>query len=113
MIFFRNGWGATSIDSLSTALIMGLQDVVDEVLDHVEKVDYTETDYMCSLFETTIRYLGGMISSYDLLKGPFSHMAPDVCIFPSLFPNYTLTRITFRTTKWKLFLNSHKPWQTF
>lgn len=27
-----------------------------------------------SLFETNIRYLGGLLSSYDLLKGPFAHL---------------------------------------
>ncbi|KAK2743769.1 maturation of Asn-linked oligosaccharides protein [Myotisia sp. PD_48] len=72
-----NGWGATLVDSLSTALIMELKDVVKDILDHVEKIDYSKTDDMCSLFETTIRYLGGMISGYDLLKGPFSHLAPN------------------------------------
>ncbi|KAK2861435.1 hypothetical protein FQN49_004201 [Arthroderma sp. PD_2] len=63
-----NGWGATPVDALSTAIIMGLPDVVDTILDHVAKIDFSQTDDMCSLFETTIRYLGGMLSGYDLLK---------------------------------------------
>jgi mannosyl-oligosaccharide alpha-1,2-mannosidase len=30
-----------------------------------------------SLFETNIRYLGGLLSAYDLLNGPFEHMVKD------------------------------------
>ncbi|KAF3491261.1 uncharacterized protein GIQ15_00778 [Arthroderma uncinatum] len=63
-----NGWGATPVDALSTAIIMGLPDVVNAILDHVAKINFSKTDDMCSLFETTIRYLGGMLSGYDLLK---------------------------------------------
>ncbi|DAA76018.1 TPA_exp: putative mannosyl-oligosaccharide alpha-1,2-mannosidase [Trichophyton benhamiae CBS 112371] len=63
-----NGWGATPVDALSTAIIMGLPDVVNQILDHISKIDFSKTDDLCSLFETTIRYLGGLISGYDLLK---------------------------------------------
>ena len=51
---------------------MRLTDVVDEILDYIPTIDYTTTETEVSLFETTIRYLGGMLSAYDLLKGPFS-----------------------------------------
>lgn len=71
----RNGWGASAVDALSTAAMMKLPKVVDQILDHVKTIDYSKTDSSCSLFETTIRYLGGMISGYDLLKGPFSDVA--------------------------------------
>lgn len=47
---------------------MGLPDVVNQILDHISKIDFSKTDDLCSLFETTIRYLGGLISGYDLLK---------------------------------------------
>ncbi|EEP82278.1 mannosyl-oligosaccharide 1,2-alpha-mannosidase [Uncinocarpus reesii 1704] len=50
---------------------------VEQILDHIATIDYSKTDTMCSLFETTIRYLGGMISAYDLLKGPSSHLVSD------------------------------------
>ncbi|KAL1953346.1 hypothetical protein VTO42DRAFT_3000 [Malbranchea cinnamomea] len=73
----RNGWGASAVDALSTALIMELPEVVDQILDHIATIDYSQTDTMVSLFETTIRYLGGMISGYDLLKGPLSHLSSD------------------------------------
>ena len=45
-------------------------DVVNEILDHIPKIDYSKTNQMVSLFETTIRYLAGMLSGYDLLNGP-------------------------------------------
>lgn len=55
---------------------MDMPDVVDEILDHIENIDFSKTDYLCSLFETTIRYLGGLLSGYDLLKD--SYMNVDV-----------------------------------
>lgn len=73
----RNGWGASAVDALSTAVIMGNATIVEQILDHVAKVDYSKTTSMVSLFETTIRYLGGMISGYDLLKGPASGLIKD------------------------------------
>lgn len=66
----RNGWGATAVDALSTAIIMNLADPVNDILKHIRTVDFTKsrTKQTVSLFETTIRYLGGMLSAYDLLN---------------------------------------------
>lgn len=75
LIGSRNGWGASAIDALSTALVMRLPDVVDDILNYVPKIDYSETSEEVSLFETTIRYLAGMLSGYDLLTGPLSDLA--------------------------------------
>lgn len=66
------------MDALSTALIMGKTDVVKQILDFIPTIDYTQTATEVSLFETTIRYLGGMISSYELLKGPLKNLSNDV-----------------------------------
>lgn len=74
----RNGWGASAVDALSTALIMELPEVVDQIVDHIATIDYSKTNTTVSLFETTIRYLGGMLSGYDLLTGPLSCLASDV-----------------------------------
>ncbi|KAJ5682682.1 Mannosyl-oligosaccharide alpha-1-2-mannosidase [Penicillium macrosclerotiorum] len=73
----RNGWGASAVDALSTAIIMGKSDVVNTILKHVAEIDYSTTSSQVSLFETTIRYLAGMLSGYDLLKGPASHLVDD------------------------------------
>jgi mannosyl-oligosaccharide alpha-1,2-mannosidase len=74
---FRNGWGASAVDALSTALIMGEKKTVNEILDHIPTINWAVTDDTVSLFETTIRYLGGMLSGYDLLCGPLAHLADD------------------------------------
>lgn len=56
---------------------MGDSDIVNTILDHISKIDYSTTASQVSLFETTIRYLAGMLSGYDLLTGPASHLAPN------------------------------------
>jgi mannosyl-oligosaccharide alpha-1,2-mannosidase len=58
------------MDALSTAIIMDLGGPVNEIINHIKSVDFTKSNTQdpVSLFETTIRYLGGLISSYDLLK---------------------------------------------
>lgn len=73
----RNGWGASAVDALSTAILMRKADVVDQILDHIASVDYSTTPSLVSLFETTIRYLAGMLSGYDLLKGPMADLVKD------------------------------------
>ncbi|OJD32067.1 glycoside hydrolase family 47 protein [Diplodia corticola] len=73
----RNGWGASAVDALSTALIMKDKEVVDQILAFIPTIDFTTTSDVVSLFETTIRYLGGMLSAYDLLTGPLSDLASD------------------------------------
>ena len=62
---FRNGWGVTAIDTLSTALILGDADTVNEILEFVPTVDFTTTKKFndsVSVFESNIRYLGGLLS---------------------------------------------------
>lgn len=70
------------MDALSTALIMREAEIVAQILDHIAGLDYTKTQTSepteVSLFETTIRYLGGMLAGYDLLKGPLSDLSNDV-----------------------------------
>ncbi|KAF4556221.1 putative glycosyl hydrolase family 47 protein 2 [Elsinoe fawcettii] len=61
------GWAATLVDSLDTLWIMGMKEEFEEAVAKVAKIDFTT----CSredipLFETTIRYLGGMLSAYDI-----------------------------------------------
>lgn len=78
LIIPRNGWGASSVDALSTACVMRLPDVVDEVLNHVSTIDFSKTSDLVNLFETTIRYLGGLLSGYNLLSGPLPELSDDV-----------------------------------
>ncbi|PWW74909.1 Glycoside Hydrolase Family 47 protein [Tuber magnatum] len=61
------GWGATLVDSLDTLWIMGMEDEFMEAVDEVANIDFTTTP-MASIpvFETVIRYLGGLIAAYDV-----------------------------------------------
>lgn len=61
----RNQWGVTAIDTLSTAIIMGETQTVEEILDFVPSIDFTTTkkeNESVSVFESNIRYLGGLLS---------------------------------------------------
>ncbi|KAI0035798.1 glycoside hydrolase family 47 protein [Vararia minispora EC-137] len=58
----RNGWGATIVDG------MGTMDFLEEALDFTSKINFnsSNTPDTVNFFETTIRYLGGMLSAYEL-----------------------------------------------
>jgi mannosyl-oligosaccharide alpha-1,2-mannosidase len=66
------GWGATLVDALGTLYIMDLhQDFTIAVAD-LRKVDFTIPRIeSLNVFESTIRYLGGLMSAYDLSKGKY------------------------------------------
>lgn len=67
------GWAATLVDSLDTLLIMNLDDEFETALDAVHDIDFSTPKLPnVHVFETTIRYLGGLISAYDLTEGKHS-----------------------------------------
>lgn len=69
---------------------MELTDVVDIITNYIPTVDFGYSSTEVDLFETNIRYVGGMLAgesfstrvhttnlifqAYDLLKGPFSNI---------------------------------------
>ncbi|OAD80912.1 glycoside hydrolase family 47 protein [Phycomyces blakesleeanus NRRL 1555(-)] len=59
------GWGATLVDSLSTLLVMELNNEFTAALPEVAKIKMV-VDQNVSVFETTIRYIGGLLSAYEL-----------------------------------------------
>ncbi|KAL4079416.1 glycoside hydrolase family 47 protein [Scleroderma citrinum] len=63
-----NGWGATIVDAMDTMWIMGLYTWFDEAANHTATVNFnqSQTDDLTSLFETTIRYVGGLLTAYEL-----------------------------------------------
>jgi len=62
-----NAWGATLVDGLDTLWIMGLKTEFEEAVKFVETIDFTTTPRSdIPLFETTIRYLGGLIAAYEV-----------------------------------------------
>ena len=77
-----NGWGATIIDSLSTLLLLNLTEEYSLARAHVRQIDFSiilgessvyggklQDSRTVPVFETIIRYLGGLISAYDLSGG--------------------------------------------
>ncbi|RPA87570.1 seven-hairpin glycosidase [Ascobolus immersus RN42] len=64
----RNNWGATIIDTMTTTAVMGLEEEFLQQLDFtVNNVDFTNATGLVDPFETTIRYLGSMVSTLDLI----------------------------------------------
>lgn len=65
------GLGATIVDALDTAIIMGLDDIVAEAGSWVEAhlSEKISQKGQVNLFETTIRVLGGLLSAYHLSGG--------------------------------------------
>lgn len=67
-----NGWGATLVDALDTLWIMDLKDEFEEAVAEVEKINFkTSIRKDIPLFETVIRYLGGLIAAYDVSSGNY------------------------------------------
>ncbi|KAL6852394.1 hypothetical protein ACO1O0_006938 [Amphichorda felina] len=61
------GWAASLVDALDTLWIMDLRDEFYHAVDAVGDIDFTHTDLgQLNIFETTIRYLGGFLSAYEL-----------------------------------------------
>ncbi|RBQ65197.1 hypothetical protein VDGD_06072 [Verticillium dahliae] len=62
-----NGWGATIVDSLDILWMMGMYDEFNDAVEFVAALDWNNsTQLHCNLFETNIRYLGGLIAAFDL-----------------------------------------------
>ena len=51
-------------------IIMGLDNEYNRALEHVKKTDWTKSREASKTFETNIRYLGGLLSAYDLRPNP-------------------------------------------
>ncbi|GME51088.1 Glycoside hydrolase family 47 [Neofusicoccum parvum] len=61
------GWGATLVDTLDSLYIMGMEDEFEEAVAAVADIDFTTSFRKdIPLFETVIRYLGGLIAAYDV-----------------------------------------------
>ncbi|KAJ7359226.1 glycoside hydrolase family 47 protein [Mycena albidolilacea] len=61
----RNGWGASIVDAM---FVMGLEDDFLGAVNFSSQINFnaSKTTDTVSIFETTIRYLGGFLSSYEL-----------------------------------------------
>jgi mannosyl-oligosaccharide alpha-1,2-mannosidase len=67
-----SGWGATLVDSLDTMWIMGLKTEFEEGVEFVRNLDFKSSRRGdIPIFETTIRYLGGLVGAYDITEGKY------------------------------------------
>ncbi|KLJ10249.1 hypothetical protein EMPG_14362 [Blastomyces silverae] len=70
-----SGWGATLVDGLDTLWIMGMVDEFEEAVEAINKIDFaTSPRKDIPLFETVIRYLGGLIGAYDISGGKYQSL---------------------------------------
>ena len=66
------GWGATLVDTLDTLWMMDLKDDFEEAVEAVKEIDFTTSARNdIPLFETVIRYLGGLVAAYDISGGTY------------------------------------------
>ncbi|EED17652.1 class I alpha-mannosidase 1A [Talaromyces stipitatus ATCC 10500] len=68
------GWGATLVDALDTLWIMEMKEEFADAVEQVKKIDFTTSAIRSDipLFETVIRYLGGLIGAYDISGQKYS-----------------------------------------
>lgn len=70
-----NGWAATLVDALDTLWLMGLTDEFEEAVAAVAAIDFdTPARLPINVFETTIRYLGGLLGAYDVSGGDHKYL---------------------------------------
>lgn len=66
------GWGATLVDTMDSLWIMGLKDDFEQCVEAVSEIDFsTNEEETLNVFETTIRYLGGLLAAHDLSQGQY------------------------------------------
>ena len=66
------GWAATLVDALDTLWITGMRIDFETAVRAVEKIDFSTSAHdEINVFETTIRYLGGFLSAYDVSEAQY------------------------------------------
>ena len=69
------GWAATLVDTLDTLWIMGFTEEFEEAVKAVDQIDFTTSRRDdIPLFETTIRYLGGLLGAYDISEEKYRNL---------------------------------------
>jgi mannosyl-oligosaccharide alpha-1,2-mannosidase len=69
------GWAATLVDGLDTLWIMGLEEEFEEAAKAIDLIDFTTSPRGdIPMFETTIRYMGGLLAAYDVSGGKYGNL---------------------------------------
>ena len=64
---FLGGWAATLVDVLDTLWTMDMKTEFYQAAQAADSIEFsTSTGATINIFESTIRYLGGLLSAYDL-----------------------------------------------
>ncbi|KAF1983311.1 glycoside hydrolase family 47 protein [Aulographum hederae CBS 113979] len=64
----RNGWGAFIVDTTTTLATLGLWNELKMEVDYITKeIDFSTAEELVDPFETTIRYLGALVSLVELI----------------------------------------------
>lgn len=72
----RNGWGCTAVDAMTAAILLQVPEALDTALDHIPNINWdnvSDSDVIAT-FGSTIRYLGALLSAYDLLSTTHQHL---------------------------------------
>jgi len=70
-LWLSDNMGLSIVESLDTMLIMGLDDMFERGTDYLKKKLDWNQNFSVSLFEVTIRCLGGLLSVYQLTDDEF------------------------------------------
>jgi mannosyl-oligosaccharide alpha-1,2-mannosidase len=62
----RTGWGAFIVDSSTSLAVMGMWKELAEELDFIAKIDFRVNRGTVDVFETTVQYLGALVSLVEL-----------------------------------------------
>ena len=66
------GWAASLVDGLDTLWIMGLKEDFEEAVSAIKTIDFSTCAVNeLNVFETTIRYMGGLLGAYDISDGKY------------------------------------------
>jgi len=95
------GWAATLVDSLDTLLIMNLTADFEQAVTAVANIDFGWTeDEEINVFETTIRYLGGLLAAYDLCGGRHGMLLEKATELAEFLLASFDTRVRMPVTRW-------------
>lgn len=112
------GWAATLIDSLDTLWIMDMKTDFAQAVANLGEIDFSKSeDEEVNVFETTIRYLGGLLSAYDLSEKQYPVLLEKAVELGNLLYAAFDTPDRMPITRWKwqrytCFLNCIVPFVT-
>ncbi|KAI9679102.1 MAG: hypothetical protein M1829_001772 [Trizodia sp. TS-e1964] len=100
---------ASLVDALDTLWILGMEEDFAEAVSALDHLDFASQDsILLNLFETNIRYLGGLLSAYDISGGKFpSLLEKATALGEMLYKAFdTPNRMPVSHWDWQKYLNS-------